>query len=403
MSMINDFEKQVKTADSPFRAIIEDVNRAYEAGDYVTVKQIITKIQGIIQTEKEIKPVSAQIYLMTEPPEPDQLLTDTCDRGDKITIIGSSKQRKSFFMIQMALSLASGINFLIWKNCTPRRVLLIQFEVKEGHYHKRIRNMADALDISDEILQDNLQIINARGLGINGADGILKLHDIAKEHDAEIIIFDPLYKVMNGNENSAEAFKPILDAFDSMAEDTGAAISYVHHDAKGVAGERDIIDRGAGSNILGRDYDACIALSAHKYEESITIVETVTRNYRPRPPFCIEWRDDAMCFVIRPDIEALKMTASSKKKANNLKMPISCYEAPALDIVKNNPLPISLFKERLRLDLHLTCEQAKTFTDWATDPNNGKLAVFEDRGRGKNNKLIGLPDQIQDLYDMKGI
>lgn len=401
------FSDQVKAADNLFKAILEDINKAYEVGDYVTVKQIITKIQGIIQTEKEIKPVSAQIYLMTEPPEPDQLLTDTWDKGDKMTIIAPSKLKKSFFSLQMALCQGAGRDFLIWKNDKPRRVLLIQFEVKEEHYHKRIRSMADALDISGDELKDNLLIINARGLGINGADGILKLNAIAKEHGAEIIIFDPLYKLMDGAENSPEAFRPILDAFDSLAEETGAAICYVHHDAKGVAGDRDIRDRGAGSNVLGRDYDACLALSAHRTEKNVTIVETLVRNYRPRPDFCIEWSEgpygQASCFVLTPGIEAIKMTAASQRKSNNLKPQIPSFEIPALALVKNKPLPISVFKNHLRQQLKMTVVEVKTFADWAMDPAVGKLAVFEDRGRGKNNKLIGLPDQIQDLYDKKGI
>jgi len=399
-SKADDFYEQAKAADDPVKALLEDLHRAYNAGDLEGAKRIMTIIQGIIQPGKEIKPVSAKTYLQTEPPAPIQILTDTFDIGDKFVLIGSSKQRKSFFILQMAISLAAGIVFIIWKNDICRRVLLVQFEVKEAHYHKRVRNMANALDIDEDILNDNLLIINARGLGINGVDGILKLSAIAKEHGSEIIIFDPLYKLMDGNENSPEAFKPVLDAFDMLAEDTGAAIGYVHHDAKGAAGDRAIQDRGAGSNVLGRDYDACLALSPHQSEKNITIVQTLVRNYLPRPDFCIEWSEgssSASCFVTRPDIEPIKETAASRMKSNNIKMPISSYETSALEFVKEKPMPISYFKELLRNNLKLTFDQAKTFTYWATDPEREKLSVHQARGRGKNVKLIGLPDQIKKL------
>ena len=394
------FPEQVKAADDPLKALLEDMQKAHDAGDYAGVTRILSIIRGMVQTEKEIKPVSARHYLQEEPPAPEQILIEVFDLGDKFVIIGSSKQRKSFFVLQMAMSLAAGLDFLIWKNCICRRVLLIQFEIKEAHFHKRVRNMADALDIDEESLADNLRIINARGLGISGADGILKLIAIAKAFGAEVIILDPIYKLMDGNENSTEAFKPILEAFDKLAEETGAAIGYVHHDAKGAAGDRAIQDRGAGSNILGRDYDACLALSPHRSEKNVTVVETQVRNYRQRPEFCIEWSEglsSASCFITRLDLDPLKETAGSRKKTNNLKLPIPSFEKPALELVKNKPMPVSVFKENLRQKLKMTVVEAKTFVDWATDSNNGKLAIYENRGRGKNIKLIGLPDRIKSL------
>jgi len=66
-------------------------------------------------------------------------------------------------------------------------------------------------------------------------------------------------------------------------------------------------------------------------------------------------------------------------------------------LVDKAPLPITVFKYHLRHDLKMTCIQAKTFVDWATDPEIGKLGIYENRGRAKNIKLIGLPDQIKSL------
>jgi RecA-family ATPase len=38
--------------------------------------------------------------------------------------------------------------------------------------------------------------------------------------------------------------KPVLAQFDRLAESTGAAVVYIHHDTKGAAGERDSRDPG---------------------------------------------------------------------------------------------------------------------------------------------------------------
>ena len=83
-----------------------------------------------------------------------------------------------------------------------------------------------------------------------------------------------------------------MGAFDELAEQTGAAIIYVHHDTKGSPGDKDIRDRGAGSNVLGRDYDACVTLTAHASDPDATVVEVLLRNYPPQDPFTIVWSCD---------------------------------------------------------------------------------------------------------------
>jgi RecA-family ATPase len=105
----------------------------------------------------------------------------------------------------------------------------------------------------------------------------------AFKNKPEVIFFDPLYKLNEGVENAAEDMRTILAAFDMVAEETGAAIVYVHHDTKGNPGDRDIRDRGAGSNVLGRDYDACMTLTSHAQEDEAIVVDVLLRNYKPQP------------------------------------------------------------------------------------------------------------------------
>ncbi len=282
------------------------------------------------------------------PPEPDQILHDTADTGDKVAIIGSSKTRKSFFMLQFALCLAAGRNFLRWTIPKPRRVLLVQFEIKSDHVHRRVRNMARALGISAESIEGRFKILNARGLGIKGPQGIERIGQLAEEWKPEIILFDPLYKVAEGDENLARDFKIVLSAFDALAEQTGATIGYVHHDAKGFAGEKDIRDRGAGSNTLGRDYDAAITLTPHASEPDGLVVEVLVRNYRPQEPFTIVWRADEETagyrFESRSDIVAVKKT--SKNQTSNLPA-IDTYRESALALVKDKPLLVGSFKDEM--------------------------------------------------------
>lgn len=111
-----------------------------------------------------------------------------------------------------------------------------------------------------------------------------------KGDGADLVVVDPLYKFHDGDEISAKDMKVPLKEFDELIARSGAALLYVHHDAKGTAGDRDIRDRGSGSGALARDYDANFTLTPHRDYEDAVVVETLFRNYPPRDKFSIEWQ-----------------------------------------------------------------------------------------------------------------
>jgi len=260
----------------------------------------------------DIDIVNAADWLDQKPPEPDQIFQDFFDAGDKVAIIGSSKLRKSFFSMQMCLHLAAGKNFLDFKCLQPRKVLIVQLEIKKEHFHRRIKCMADALFINSRDIIGNFFIINGRGSDITPSH----IKAAAQRTKAEFILIDPLYKLVEGDENSAHDMKPILRGFDKIAETTGATVAYVHHDPKGRPGDRDIRDRGAGSGVLGRDYDACITLTRHRDDEQAAVVETLLRNYKPRQPFVAEWNVDHFQISNLPVVAQTSGNAANGKKVD---------------------------------------------------------------------------------------
>lgn len=331
--------------------------------------------------------VNGADWLTTEPQAPDQILEDIFDRGDKLAIIGPSKLRKSFFQQQMMLSLAAGRDFLSMTTPQRRRVLYCQFEITKDHFHRRIRRMARAMAITPEDLGDRFQIINARGLGISGAEGVQRIMHKAQVIEPDLIAFDPLYKLATGAENATEDMKVILGAFDQMAEKTGAAIAYVHHDPKGAPGDRDIRDRGAGSNALGRDYDACITLTAHATESDAAIVDLLLRNYAPREPFTILWTVEeggAYCFEERPDIAPDKKTTKTKPQQPAL----SVYVPVAHAILGKDEMEIARFKETFKTQTGLSDHRIREFMKWATAEEPPYILTREFRALGANKKWV---------------
>jgi len=247
--------------------------------------------------------VNAATWMETEPPPHDPILTDVFDAGDKVCIIAGSKMRKSFFALDMMIHLAAGQSFLNWTVVRPLTVLIIQPEIRDHHYHRRFRRVWEAAGKPE--IADRLHIMNARGFEVS-IDSVTKQ---AEKIGAEVVLFDPLYKFTTGDENASCDMKPVLAQFDRLAQSTGAAVMYVHHDPKGDASERDIRDRGAGSNVLGRDYDACITLTAHRDNPDTAVIGTLLRNYPPQEQFCATWTNGRFLY----DYNAAPITGRAGK------------------------------------------------------------------------------------------
>ena len=239
--------------------------------------------------------IDAATWATSEPPAHDPIMVDVFDRGDKVAIIAGSKQRKSFFALQLAIHVASGADFLHWHIVRPFTALIVQVEIKPEHYHRRFRRVWDALGQPD--IGNRLHVMNGRGHDGLSVDAVAA---VAQQLGADLVVFDPLYKLATGDENAAHDMKPVLASFDRLAQATGAAVLYIHHDPKGDASERDIRDRGAGSNVLGRDYDACVTLTAHRDNPDTAVIGTLLRNYPPRESFCATWTEGRFLYDYDP-------------------------------------------------------------------------------------------------------
>lgn len=390
MNGLNEFLNQAQAADDPMKALLIDLYQAYQAGDYAGASLISDKIRACFQIEEPLNFIRAADWIEAEPPEPDQILTDLFDAGDKAAIIGSSKLRKSFFLFQMIICLATGRPFLDFTIPKSRRAAYIQFEIRDHHAHRRFKRICNALNVTAADLADRLLILNARGLGIGGPQGIEKLSQSLTDFRPEVIGFDPLYKLATGAENAAEDMKTILSAFDRLAEQTGAAILYIHHDTKGSPGDKDIRDRGAGSNVLGRDYDLCMTMTPHASDDQAIVIDFLCRNYPPQEPLVIEWKSEeggGYRFETRPDILPTKRTSANARQAPS----VDIYLPIAFDLLSGGAMDISLFKEELKQRTGAPNERIRIFTAWATAGGKPKLETKQTRGRGKNEKWIGLP------------
>ncbi len=317
----------------------------------------------------------------------DPIVEGIFDVGDKLVVIGSSKSRKTFFKLQLIICLAAGRPFLGWSVPRPRRVLHVQFEVQAHHYQRRLISMCQALGITADDLGDRMHILNARGSGLSGCKAIEEIKTYAEITNPDLITIDPLYKILEGDENSngRDGMKGTLAAIDELAETFEAAVGYVHHDPKGSVGERAVIDRGAGGGILARDFDSSLVITPHASEDDSYVIELVLRNYRPQEPKVIKWEESdtgAYCFTLSTGIAPTKMTSKTKRVTH-----LSDYLPIALGILRDE-MSITDFKAEFKARSGLGDNRIRDFVNWATAGNSPPLITREERGNRRHEKWI---------------
>ncbi|MEI6810343.1 MAG: AAA family ATPase, partial [bacterium] len=305
-----------------------------------------------------------------ELPAPDPILADAFDLGTKALIVGPSKARKSFFMLQMLLSLAAGSShFLSWRIPRARRVLLLNLEIPPAHFQARIKRMMLALNISPEMLGDRFHVVNARGM--EPSDSLQsQIVERVNALQVEVLAVDPFYKLVSGDESAQEEIKPLLRMFDQLANKTNCAVLYSHHGQKGMSGDRQTIDRASGSGVIARDFDWMASLCHHQSHKDtgLLVCEQIARSYPPKDAFSMAW-DDAGYFTVS-DQEPVLLTSRNADRSGKSGPGLTVDDALAISVARG-PMLASLFQEELRAG-GFTARSARTVTDQLVE--SGRIA-----------------------------
>ena len=218
-------------------------------------------IEGV---DDDLPPLVSLAAQLDNPPElSPELIEGILREGCKMIITGDSKAGKTCLSQNLAVCIAEGRPWLGRFPCQQGKVLYINLEVEEASLFHRFKAMYHAMGIKiSKKGGENIIPWNLRGHAAPIAQLAPKIIRRCRNTGPyKAIIIDPLYKVQQGDENSAEAISSFCNFMDKIAHDTGAAVIYDHHHPKGTSGERKVIDRGAGSGVFSRDADALVDIS----------------------------------------------------------------------------------------------------------------------------------------------
>ena len=186
------------------------------------------------------------------------LIEGVLRQGHKMLIAGPSKAGKSYALIELCCSVAEGRPWVGFQ-CAQGRVLYVNLELDRASCLHRFREVYEALGWEPRNLQ-NIDIWNLRGRSVPMDKLAPKLIRRALKKNYIAVVIDPIYKVITGDENSADQMAAFCNQFDKVCTELGCAVIYCHHHSKGAQGGKRSMDRASGSGVFARDPDALLDL-----------------------------------------------------------------------------------------------------------------------------------------------
>lgn len=187
------------------------------------------------------------------------LIDGVLRQGHKMLLAGPSKAGKSYALIELCIAIAEGKDWLGW-SCAKGKIMYVNLELDRASCLHRFKDVYHTLGWEPRNLS-NIDIWNLRGKSVPMDKLAPKLIRRASKKNYLAIIIDPIYKVITGDENSADQMAHFCNQFDLVCHELGAAVIYCHHHSKGHQGQKRSMDRASGSGVFARDPDALLDLT----------------------------------------------------------------------------------------------------------------------------------------------
>jgi len=183
-------------------------------------------------------------------------------------IYGESHSGKTFFAISLGVAVASSTPFFN-KNTDGGKVIYLATEAP-----RTVRDRLQAIKRYHNVDLSNFYVVPMPLNFYSHDSDVYDVINLCKEvsGNVKLIIGDTLARMSAGaNENSGDDMGPIMEKFDLVSKETGAAVVLIHHSGKNT-------ERGArGWSGVRAHLDAEIEISAYDEEGSKTAKVTKQR------------------------------------------------------------------------------------------------------------------------------
>ena len=256
----------------------------------------------------------------SSPPEPiidNGILLD----GTILIIVGPAKSKKTFLTQNLALSIAMGNDFSGFKITKPKKVAY--FLAEGGYYSNRERLIKMAENISPDNT-DNFLIDYPSYILLNHQESYEEIYSLIKESGAEVVVFDPLIRFHDAEENSANGISEVFSRIRQLIDELGISVILVHHTGK-------VETRGGrGSSAITGEYDSCLTI--HKEQDDCIRLTYDMRHVETPPSNQIRFNSDTFWFEEKDGILELLESSGGMMDKKEL---FEKYDRPIPTIYKH--------------------------------------------------------------------
>ena len=182
----------------------------------------------------------------------DWLIPGLLERQDRFMLTGLEGLGKSTLLQQIAFAAAAGVHpFNEQQRIQARRVLFVDVENSTRQLARRTHGLMRRLAEHEQLIRANTFTHTDLSLKITDPATVGQIHRLIDEHDPEILVIGPIYRLTGGAMNNDEDVAPVLSALDTFRS-RGLALLMEAHAGHGKTnhGDRDLRPRGS-SALLG--------------------------------------------------------------------------------------------------------------------------------------------------------
>ena len=230
------------------------------------------------------------------PEPPEAMIEGILRKGHKMLVAGPSKVGKSYLLQGLCVAVADGREWLGFK-CRKSKVAYVNLEIDKYSCLNRVREIYAAMGRELET-EGNLVIWSLTGHTAPLDEMCDDLISDIQKYGYELVVLDPAYKILMGDENNATEMSRFFGELDKICKETGAAVILCHHHSKGYQANKRSMDRASGSGVFARDPDAILDLlevslkdqEEEEEKENILKLEFSLREFAAPKPFKIVFR-----------------------------------------------------------------------------------------------------------------
>lgn len=218
----------------------EDIRVSYDELDSDVYPQLLHPIGGFCYEVNK--------FTQLELPKAPYYIQSWLPKQGKALLYAPAKSGKSTLANQMGRCIAQGEPFLGIPT-TQGRVLILQFELGEAVVQCRLKSTGKDYD--------GVFIGTSFAMKLDTLVGVEMLHEALDAIHPNVLILDPFYKIIKGDENEAHDVSKITDALDATItkyQEDNLSIFIIHHPGK------DLSKGGRGSSVLEGWVDSYIEM-----------------------------------------------------------------------------------------------------------------------------------------------